>query len=543
MQTSMLVLLVILTCSVISADAWRLRRASPSASPEPILMRPKSNEIRASSHSLPEKFYAGQLQKGSNCYQAYSKMTEFCAMASERDRSWLATLLANCHLEAANRKTIQWHPRHALRYASKEEYSLINRYIPLIADICSQTGHAHHLALFRMQFHNDKKLWETIEELEAAVNRAAEVNFESHRLTSMFESATASTLEKSQEVFKLIKDLRGATSSLESKHKELEQLHEMVSSTVQAYTEEKRELLGMLQNHSTQVKQQVEGINVRLRTQMEYNELLTNFTYLQEDMQRLREQEVARDSRHVREIHSFRAALKGIQISSAWRNLWLSAVRGLAWSTVSAPFRITRLLMILNRSEMLGRKAKLLVIGAQAGISFVSVLAVFKVLIVVKSLIDNWSEIVTFILGCFGLPGLKPLPRWTQKETKVKKGAGKSKDEICREKENIEKVLRKISSRIEKCLHSSVQRAVQELDINTLLSAKLEEIGQAYEHHLRSHIARVEELQNEKLERLRGTSLRPTPPLSNGKGSSASSSTNQGRRSTLRSSRRKNESS
>lgn len=532
---------------MITVDAWKLRRASPSSSPEPIPTRLKSNEVQASSHSLPDQFYTGELQKGSNCYQAYSKMADFCAMASERDRSWLATLLANCHLEAVNRKTIQWHPKHALRYASKEEYSLINRYIPLIADICSQTGHEHHLALFRMQFHNDRKLWDTIEELEAAVSRAAKVNLESHEMTRMFESATSETLEKSHEVFKLIKDLRGATLTLESRHRELEQLHETVTSAVKAYTDEKRDLLGILRNHSTQVNQQVEGINERLRTQMEYNELLANFTYLQEDMQRLRKQlrkqEAVRDSRHVRELYYFGGAIKGIQISSVWRSVWLSVIKGIAWSAVSAPFRMTRLLMILSRSEMLCRSAKLIVIGVQAGISVITAWVVLKVLIVIKNLIDNWSEVIKFIAKCLGFPSLKWRSRWSESETEVKKDVGKSDDGASSERERIEKVLRKVSSRLEKRLDSSVQRAVQELDISALLSAKLGEISQTYEHHLLSQIARMEELRTESLQRSRGTGLKHTPSLSGKKGKGISDSINPERRSALRSSRHKNGSS
>lgn len=546
MQSFTRTLFLLLGCFLKTGDAWRIGKLKPKVSPASSPSQSAWGLIKTGAHSLPEKFYTGQLEESSNCYLAYSKMAYHCSMISERDRSWLAMLLANCHLEAANRKTIKWHPKHALRYASKDEYSLVNRYIPLISDICSKTGNGHHLALFRTQFHSDRKLWDTIQELGDIVKKAEEVNLESQKLTDFFESATTETVQKSKEVFNLIKGVQSATLTLDTKHKELGQLHEEIASTIKAYTDEKLEIQQIFIKFSSQTQQQMEVMYEGLKTRKEYDQLLANYTLLQNKMQGLQEQEIACQSR-IREQEStcqahpthkrifYEAIGKGFQMPPLMKSVWMSTVKGLVWSSASAPFRITRLLMVLYNSEVLSRRTKLIIIGAQAGISFVSVLVVFKVLIVIKSLFDNWGAVVRLIASFLGLFGLDLFPRQIEKDTRSNRDNRISDTSSTSEREWTEKIVRKVSSRLEKRLGSRVQRALQELDVNALLSTKLDEFSEGYEYRVISRMARVEERQIDILGKLQSTGSEQLPPLGDKISIEASSNIGRNRRSAPRS--------
>lgn len=457
-------------------------------------VRSHSDGVVLSAHSLPTSFYSGELQKGSNCYLAYTKMGELCGMASERHRSWLATLLTNCHLEGSGRKTILWHPEFALRDASPQEYSLVNRYIPLISDICDRTGNGHHLALFRIQVDNDKRLWTNIEELEEMVRKANEVNLESERLQEMFEKHADDTLSRSKEILSLTNELQEETKSLDLKNRQLRDIHDKIQTTVNVLAEEKHELTSTILSFAQEASQKMQSIGERIQLKQDYDDLFANYTTLENDLQRISMEACGSSASGL--VNRFKPVRFAFNI---FQNVWLRILQNLLWTSLTAPFRLTRLLNILKRSEVLSGQAQMIIACLQAAISFVTAVVCYRAILTMKSLLENGSYLGDFLESCFELlkvvsSSLKSIfhNRTGGQRTALQKGIMIS--EQAREVQ-LRELMKIVNILLDEKIKSLIVRSVQDMQIDAVLAAKFKEFGETYETHMSSKIMRMERRQ------------------------------------------------
>lgn len=447
-----------------------------------------------SAHSLPTNFYTGELQKGSNCYLAYTKMAELCGMTSERDRSWLATLLTNCHLEGSGRKTILWHPEFALRDASPHEYSLVNRYIPLISDICDRTGNGHHLALFRFQVHNDKRLWSHIEDLEEMVRKANEVNLESERLQEKFQMHSDDALSRSEEILSLTDQLQEATKSLDSQHRQLGAIHNKIQATVNAFAEEKHELTNTMLSFAQEASQKMQSIGELIQLKKDYEDLFANYTILERDLQRRsKDTFCSSTSGSVNRFKQFRFG------SNIFQNAWFRILENLLWTSLAAPFRMTRLLNILKRSEVLSGQAQMIIACFQATISFFSVMVCYRAILMMKSLFEDGSYLRDFSEGCFGFLIVLSSSFKSFFHTRIV-GQPEGHEQRLRISEQAREVqlrelMKIVNILLDEKIKSCIVHSVQDMQIDAVLAAKFKVFGETYESHMSSKIMRIERRQ------------------------------------------------
>lgn len=347
-----------------------------------------SEGVVLSLHSLPNKFYTGELDKGSNCYHAYIKMTELCAMSSEKERTWLATLLTNCHLEAASRKTIQWHPEHALRDASPQEFSLVSRYIPLISDICDRTGNAHHLAMFQMKVDNDRKLWANIEELEETVMKAAAVNLDSERLLSKFDDYSDSVLTQGKKLQDLTIHFNAASRELNAENKELRIIQNKIQQSMALFNEERNELVAIVLNFAQETSSKIQSAEETMKLRSTYDELLKKHALLQKrfrlSLEAQNKNEASSKSLWAR-ILSFDCSF------SLPGGLWFQFFSGLMWKSFLIPFRVTKGLESLRKSGMLSGQGENFVSTIEVLIKFVGLFVCYRLVKTLKRLVANAS--------------------------------------------------------------------------------------------------------------------------------------------------------
>lgn len=447
----------------------------------------------SSAHSLPKNFYSGELEKGSNCYLAYTKMAQLCGMASERERSWLATLLTNCHLEGSGRETILWHPEYALRDASPHEYSLVNRYIPLISDICDRTRNGHQLALFRIQVNHDRKLWDNIEELEETVRKANKVNLDSERLQEKFEMYAEDALSRSKEVHTLTGRLNDATTELELKHQELRGIHDKIQDSVNAFAEEKHELTSTMLSFAQEASEKMFSLGEQIQLKNSYNELLVNYTILKDNLRRRSESGSEPRFNAVRRVMLFPLE------SKLFQGLWLRVLRDMLWASLVAPFRLTKVLEILRRSEVLSGQAQNIIASLQAMISFLGVLVGYRAFLTMKGLIEDGSYLRDFLEGCYQLLMILiyPLKYLFQNrivDQQIGYPQGLAISEQARDVQ-LRELMKIVNILLDEKIKSCVLHSVQDMQIDATLADKFKEFGETYENQISSKITRIERRQ------------------------------------------------
>lgn len=472
--------------------AWIARRENQNQGTEPT-----REGVVLSSHSLPKKFYTGQLQEESNCYIAYVKLAELCGMASEKQRTWLATLLTNCHLEGAGRKTIQWHPEHALRDVSPQEYSLVSRYIPLISDICDRTGNAHHLAMFQMRVDHDKKLWANIAELEEAVTKATEVNHDSERLFSRFDEVAEDALTRTKHLEDLTTHLGAATKELNQEHKELRMIQNDIQDSMTALSEEKRALAASALNFAQVASEKILSVEESIELRNSYNELLTKYATLKENIHR----ETHKESMSELESrdHLWQRIFPFRQSSGLVAGVWFEIIPRLLWTSLMAPFRMTRILESLRMSGMLSGQGESIIVAMQIIFSSIGVILCYRVIVTLKTLAANGSSLRDFLDG--SLQTLKALTSHLRSVYDRRSGehSMRRKQAIVVSEEDKKVLLLELmkiaDTLLDERLQTYLAQCIQSVPIDAALTDKLKEFLQAYDKEISKKICRIEKRQ------------------------------------------------
>lgn len=326
---------------------------------------------------LPPEFFTGNVKHGSRCYEAYINLEKYCAMNSELDRIYLATLLANCHLEAAKRKAIDWHQNHRLRKITSQEYSLVNRYIPAILNVCSKSGHGHYLSLFRVQFEHEKQLAYLIKNLQRTVLKARYVNVQSSNISKRFAHVQSDFKNKASEFFRLLENMKNVREILDIKQRELVNLLKEIENSIEIYKHEKNELSLSLKTFTKQVSKQ--------------NKLLE--TSWKKQLFRINKHQNCSNTSNSNIPKSLTTFLLRYKLFNLYAVLpGLQFLRDMCSITIKSIFTILWVLSYLRESRFLGTWAKSTIMLAQSIISFSFVLLCYQLMRIISYLVMKLKD-------------------------------------------------------------------------------------------------------------------------------------------------------
>lgn len=364
--------------------------------------------LKGSLESLPDGFYRGEIQEQTACMQAYVEMSQHCGAGSESKRMHLATLLTNCHLEAINREMVYWHPQDKLKYADEAEVSLVMQYVPLLGSICEKTGNSYGLALFRMQFETDMKLWANIEELHYTVEEARKVNEETMRLTNKLELLTAQSFTWSNEIRDVSADLKGATDALTTEYLELEEIGEKINASVLALSTENEDFTNTLLRFFNETNEQVELLGDTVKLQKKYEELSESFRTLQEEYlactrraDSFQDSFIFQVSRQLPRIEFFASLLKTLK-TTVWVDTALS-IASTVKKWVLIPIDIVKRLQVLKSSFWVNKQVQVLIDVVQVPLCVLYIICLYRAVMFGAALLQVWNPVRAIFIWCVSL--------------------------------------------------------------------------------------------------------------------------------------------
>jgi hypothetical protein len=163
---------------------------------------------------LPESAVNGLASPNTWCGKAAAHAKTKCDLLLENERMFLASLVANCHLEAMQKPPVLWHPTHALREASSDQQNLVILVAGQLETTCSKFGVSWSLALATEQGERFKEIHEHLAQLRSAAATIVDSTASSvHSFEDMEQfSAKLSTVQ--EDVLKQTQNIDALTTSL-----------------------------------------------------------------------------------------------------------------------------------------------------------------------------------------------------------------------------------------------------------------------------------------------------------------------------------------
>jgi hypothetical protein len=163
---------------------------------------------------LPESAVNGLASPNTWCGKAAAHSKTKCDLLLENERMFLASLVANCHLEAMQKPPVLWHPTHALREASSDQQNLVILVAGQLEATCSKFGVSWSLAMATEQGQRFKEIHEHLAQLRSAAATIVDSTASSvHSFEDMEQfSAKLSTVQ--EDVLKQTQNIDALTTSL-----------------------------------------------------------------------------------------------------------------------------------------------------------------------------------------------------------------------------------------------------------------------------------------------------------------------------------------
>lgn len=132
-----------------------------------------SDRMAGRAISLPEALFAHYPfeEEGSNCHLAREAFAELCSLKTSKERTILASLVTNCHLESSGRPVFHWKPKTRLKGASEEYISQVFHFLPMMEGICEKAGHNPWFLYSNSQSESIGRLFHLVEQIGKATKR------------------------------------------------------------------------------------------------------------------------------------------------------------------------------------------------------------------------------------------------------------------------------------------------------------------------------------------------------------------------------------
>lgn len=148
------------------------------------------------------------------CGKAAKAAKEDCNLMEEKKRVYLATLIANCHLESLNRPIVKWDPKHALKYAATDDVYLVVMVSGQLESLCQKFGITWSYALAKEQGERFKDIRADLKRIQEASAEFSKSGAETADAVKGVEGID----ERMQEVQRQVND---QTKSMESLSKSI----------------------------------------------------------------------------------------------------------------------------------------------------------------------------------------------------------------------------------------------------------------------------------------------------------------------------------
>jgi hypothetical protein len=173
--------------------------------------------------ALPKAFYDGVAKRHTWCGQASAAAKSQCHLFTEQDRTKLAVLVANCHLEAMGRRPIVWEADLRLQNARDDDVTLVMHVVGQLETVCRDSGTAWSYALVSEQAKRFGSVERKLEEIRATAVLLTSANEETLQSARFVSDLGKQVTEMRMRMTDQLQSLTNASTMIASQMKALEE--------------------------------------------------------------------------------------------------------------------------------------------------------------------------------------------------------------------------------------------------------------------------------------------------------------------------------